>query len=356
MTTAGGVPGPLRVGMLAPPWVTVPPERYGGTEAVIDVLSRGLLAAGHEVVLFTTADSGCPVPKQWTYAVPPLPMGSVLPEIHHVQAGYDALLDCDVIHDHTIAGPVWAATLSERPPVLVTQHGEFSPEVCAVLAHLQHAVTVNAISHSQAAMARGVGVQAVVHHGLETGRFPVGAGEGGFAMYIGRCTPEKGLDTAIAIARGAGVPLVVVAKMREVVEQRYFTETIEPLLGDDITFLGEVPPPERNRLLAQACALINPISWPEPFGLVMAESLACGTPVIAYPAGAAPEIVDDGVTGFLCKSSEEAAQALRDVGQLDRDACRAAVQERFSAERMVADYVALYRLVIASGRGIPQPT
>jgi glycosyltransferase involved in cell wall biosynthesis len=341
----------MRIGIVAPPWLPVPPTHYGGTEGVIDVLARGLVVAGHDVELFTTGDATCEVPRQWIYDVPPEPMGTTVPELHHVQAAYQAFRHCDVVHDHTYAGPVWAAALRDHPPVLSTNHGMFSTETCVLYAQLAATVTFNAISYHQRSLARGLPVAAVVHHGLQVERFPFGDGAGGYALYVGRCTPEKGLHRAIAIARRAGVRLVAVAKMREIVEEHYFAERIRPLLGPDVEFLGEVTPTVRDELMRDAVALINPITWPEPFGLVMAEALACGTPVVAYPAGAAPEIVDHGITGFLCGSVEEAAEALTRVPSLDRRACRAAVEARFSAQRMVADYLRLYRLVL-SGRSV----
>jgi glycosyltransferase involved in cell wall biosynthesis len=315
---------------------------------VIDCLARGLVDAGHEVLLVATGDSTCPVDRRWVYDVAPEPMGSTLPELDHVAFGYDELAGCDVIHDHTLSGPVWAATVRDRPPVLATNHGEFSPPVRRIFAHLAGAVTINAISHNQAATAPDVPITAVIHHGLDLDRFTVGAGQGGYAIFIGRCTPDKGVDRAIEIARRAGVPIKLVAKKREAEERRYFDERVAPLLGPGVEYLGEVHPDERDRLLQGALALVNPISWPEPFGLVMAESLACGTPVVGYPAGAAPEIVDDGVTGFLCHDIDSAATALAKVGSLDRGACRAAIEERFSSKRMVADYLALYASLASS--------
>jgi hypothetical protein len=171
-------------------------------------------------------------------------------------------------------------------------------------------------------------------------------------MSIGRMSPDKGPDRAIEIARRAGMPLVLVSKMREPSEVAYFEEKVRPLLDDDVTFLGESDSEGRLELLGGAEALINPIRWPEPFGLVMAESLACGTPVVAMRHGAAPEIVDDGLTGFLCADLDEMVEAVYKVGTLDRRVCRAAAEERFSVQRMAADHDALYRRLLTPRRPV----
>lgn len=332
----------MRIGLVAPPWVSVPPVRYGGTEGVVDTLARGFVASGHEVVLFTTGDASCPVPRRWVYETPPEPLGTTVEEFRHVQAAYEALANCDVVHDHTVAGPVWAATRRRRPPVVVTNHGPFTPGLRAFYREVAQWTAVTAISFNQRASAPDVPIRAVIHHGIEPSRFEVGRGDGGYALFLGRFAPEKGAHRAIEIARRAGMPLRIAAKMREPSEVQYFQHWVEPALGGDVEYLGEVGPAERDGLLGGACALLNPIAWREPFGLVMIESMACGTPVVAYPYGAAPEIVEPGVTGFLCDNPREAVVALGNIDRLDRRACRAAVEGHFSAQRMVGEYLALY--------------
>lgn len=329
--------------MIAPPWVPVPPTGYGGTEGVIDTLARGLRELGHEVTLFTIGESTCPVDRRWVYAHPAVPMGHSTFESRHVQAAYDALAGCDVIHDHTTVGPVWAAALGRDVPVVTTVHCSLDGATRPVYAHIGRWVTINAISHSQRASAPEVPVAAVIHHGIDPERYAVGPGSGGYAFFIGRFSPEKGAHDAIEIARRARVPLRIAAKMREPDEVAYFHEHIEPHLGPDVEFLGEIGPEERGRQLAGAVALLNPITWAEPFGLVMIEAMAAGTPVISYRSGAAPEIVTHGTTGFLCDDVDDAVDALREVTALDRAACRAEVEDRFSAGRMTRDYVSLYR-------------
>ena len=341
----------MRIGLIAPPWMSVPPMAYGGTEGVVDTLARGLRDDSHNVVLFTTGDSTCPVERRWVYPTPPEPMGFTLTELRHVRAAYDELSNCDVIHDHTTAGPAWAQIRDDHGPVVTTMHNPFTPEARDIVTdYAGWGVTVNAISQHQRQTAPEVPVSAVIHHGIDTSRFDLGAGDGGYALFLGRCAPEKGIHDAIEIARRGGLRLRIAAKMRDPVEQDFFRKSVEPWLGDDIEFLGEIGPEQRLRELGGASMLLNPIAWPEPFGLVMIEAMACGTPVVGYRAGAAPEIVQHGVTGFLCRDVDEVLSVLPRVSGLDRAACRRSVEERFSARRMTQDYVRLYRRAIREWR------
>lgn len=335
----------MRIGIIAPPWVPVPPPSYGGTEEVVDQLARGLYASGHEIVLFSTGDATCPVPRRWVFPTPPDDMNFSMPECRHVQAAYDALTDCDVIHDHTSVGPIWAKAAGTPIPVVVTVHNPFNSISEPVYFHMASYASIVAISQSHRASAPRVRMSAVIPHGIDAGQYRLGAGAGGFALFLGRFAPEKGAAAAIRIARRADTPLVIAAKMRTPDERDYFDRQIRPELGRDVTFVGEVSKRERDALLRDAIALINPITWREPFGLVMIEAMAHGTPVVAYPNGAAPEIVEDQVTGFLPNNESDAAVALLSVQSLDRASCRRAVETRFSARRMVRDYEQLYRRV-----------
>lgn len=333
----------LRIGVVAPPWVPVPPPKYGGTEGVIDTLARGLSARGHHVLLFTLGESTCPVPRAWVYHHPALPMGSTVAEMYQVTRAYRVLADCDVVHDHTDAGPMWAAGRAGFPPVVATNHNAFTRERRALYSEAARlGVRVVAISHDQRSHAPEVLVDAVVHNGIDPARFPFGRGEGGYAMFVGRFGEDKGAHRAVEAARRAGVPLRIAAKMRERDEEEYFERWIRPALGPDVVFLGEISPEERNRELAGAVALLDPIEWDEPFGLVMVEALACGTPVIAFRRGAAPEIVRDGVTGRLVDDVEGAAEVLAAAHGFDRFACRADVERRFSGDSMVYGYESAY--------------
>lgn len=336
----------MRIGLFAPPWLSVPPPAYGGIESVIDQLARGLHAQGHEVLLFATGDSTCPVPRAWLYDEPDARMGSAVVELRHVIDAYELVedLDLDIVHDHTLVGPLYAERFPHLP-VVTTNHGPFNADLRDLYRILARRIPVVGISHAQAAAA-AVPVTRVIHHGVDPKAFPVGQGDGGYLLFLGRMTPEKGAHRAAAVARRAGVPLVMAAKMREPAEKEYFDRCVRPLLGPGIEYVGEVGGADKLALLGGARALINPIRWQEPFGLVMIEALACGTPVLAFPEGAAPEIVDDGVTGFLCRDEDDMVRAVGRLGEIDRAACRTTMELRFSTARMVAEHVDLYGEVL----------
>jgi glycosyltransferase involved in cell wall biosynthesis len=337
--------GALHVGLLAPPWLPVPPPAYGGTEAVIDALAVGLRRAGHRVTLVAHPGSRCEVDRVSSGVVADGPIGAHDVEERHAAAGGKLLDDAgvDVLHDHTTAGPAVAATQQGRAAALATVHGPFAE----VEQHLSaRGAPVVAISHHHASTARRTRPVAVVHHGVDVGRFPAGDGTAGYAVCLARMSPCKGIDLAIETARRAGVPLRIAAKMREPEERSYFDEVIRPLLGGDVDYVGEVAHAEKLELLGGAVALLNPIRWAEPFGMVMLEALACGTPVIAVPNGSVPEIVDHGRTGFVCGDVDALVGALGRVASIDRAACRAHVASCFSVERMVAGYVAVYRRLL----------
>ncbi|HVX21588.1 MAG TPA: glycosyltransferase family 4 protein [Acidimicrobiales bacterium] len=354
----------MHIGLVAPPWTPVPPPLYGGIELVVDELARGFQAAGHEVTLFTTGDSTCPVPRRWVLAeAEGMRIGAAVPELRHVIGAYRALADCDVIHDHTLAGPLLAESLlaesllagpgapgRKGPAVVTTVHGPLDEDLVALYETMAGRVPIVCISEAQHRPAPQVPVARVIHHGIDSSLFPMGDGrgdgDGRYCLFLGRMAPDKGADRAIAAARQAGVRLLMAAKMREPGEVRYFTEQVEPLLGPDAVYLGEVPHEQKLALLQGAAALLFPIRWNEPFGLVMLEAMASGTPVLAFPEGAAPEVVVDGKTGFLCRDEAAMAEAIGRLDELDRADCRAAVEGYFSTGRMVADHLDLFEELV----------
>jgi glycosyltransferase involved in cell wall biosynthesis len=341
-------PRPLRIGLIAPPWLPVPPTEYGGTEVVVDHLARGLVAVECGVVLFTTGDATCPVERRWMYPHALGTTADAAAEDAHVAQAYAELAGTvDVVHDHTLAGPVWATRHRPDLAVVTTAHGPFTPQLAELYGSLASHVAVIAISHAQRRSAPSVPVARVIHHGLDVEAYPMGRGDGGYVAFLGRMSPDKGVHRAIAIARAAGRRILIAAKMWEPAERRYFSQVVAPLLGDDAVYVGEVGGQRKLELLGGAEALVNPIQWPEPFGLVMIEALACGTPVLTFPAGAAPEIVEHGISGFLCRDEADMAARLDDVARLDRRRCRARVVDHFSTGRMVRDHLELYRQVLS---------
>lgn len=340
----------MKIGVLAPPWAPIPPDLYGGIEQAVDCLCRGLVAAGHEVQLFATGDSTCPVPTRWVLdRAEGARIGFAVPELRHVMAGYDALGDCEVIHDHTMIGPAFASALTATP-VVTTIHGPLNVELLDIYRRIADRVPLIGISHAQLRAHPELPVAGVIHHGVDVDDFPLGAGDGGYCLFVGRIVAEKGVHRAIDVARRAGMKILVAGKMREPWETSYFESEVQPLLGDDAEYLGEVTLEDKLELLAGARATLFPIRWNEPFGLVMIESLACGTPVLAFEEGAAPEVVTDGVTGRLCEDEADMAKALVAIDTIDRAACRAEVVERFSTARMAGEHAELYERVVSSQR------
>ena len=338
----------MRIGLIAPPWIPVPPPAYGGTEEVIDNLARGLTALGHDVRLFTIGESTCPVPRQWLYRSPAGPMGDRFREAAHVLAAYQALAgDVDIIHDHTDLGPLLAGRRGiSHPPIVTTIHGPVTPGNRQSLAEAARHAAIVAISHAHARSFGDIPVAAVIHHGIDLDIYTPGPGTGGYLLFTGRMSADKGVHHAVRVAQRTGWPLVITAKIREPAERAYFDQQVRPLLGPGDDMLAEQPLAARVDLMRHAAALVNPISWPEPFGLVMAEALAAATPVLAFPNGAAPEIIDHGRTGYLCQDEDEMSAAVAHLGEIDRWQCRAAAEERFSLARMAADYERLYRAVL----------
>jgi glycosyltransferase involved in cell wall biosynthesis len=344
----------MRIGLIAPPWLPVPPPAYGGTEVVIDGLARGLAGLGHQVRLFTVGESTCPVQRERLYQHGYEPMGESVAEAAHVLAAYETLAGMDIIHDHTILGPLLAASRGvPHPPVVTTCHGVFTAQTRRVFAGIARHAAIVSISHSQAATAGDVPIAAVIHHGIDLKLHRQGPGGGGYLLFVGRMSPDKGVHHAVRAARTAGQRLVIAAKMRDPAERRYFEREIRPLLRPGDGMPSEQPLRPRLELMRHAVALLDPITWAEPFGLVMAEALAAGTPVLAFPNGAAPEIVEHGRTGFLCRDEKEMISAIGDVPEISREDCRAAAEQRFSLHRMALQHERLYHRILLGG--IPAP-
>jgi glycosyltransferase involved in cell wall biosynthesis len=337
----------MRIAVIAPPWTPVPPRLYGGIELVVDRLATGFQRAGHEVLLFTTGDSTCPVPRKWLLAeAEHQRIGMVVPELRHIMAAYEAVAGYDIVHDHTVMGPVYAQRFPDIK-VVTTNHGPFNDELVDIYRRIVDRVPLIHISHAQGRPAPHIPAARVIHHGLDVDAFPFGKGDGGYCLFLGRMSPDKGAHRATEICYRAGVPLIMAAKMREPWEHEYFNANVRPYLNDDLRYLGEVPHDEKLELLANARCLVFPIRWNEPFGMVMIEAMACGTPVLAFREGAAPEVVEHGRTGFLCDDEADMVDAIGRLDQIDRAECRASVERYFSTGRMVREHVELFDELLA---------
>jgi glycosyltransferase involved in cell wall biosynthesis len=338
----------MRIAQVAPLYESVPPKLYGGTERVVSWLTEELVRLGHEVTLFATGDS-----RTAARLVAACPRGlwndpdcrETLP--HHLLQMEQVFRDVsrfDVIHFH---GDYLHFPMLRRHPCasLTTLHGRLHVPDLQPLFSEYAEVPLVSISDEQRRPIPWANWQATVHHGLPRDLHTFGDGAGGYLAFLGRTSPEKRLDRAIEIARRSGRKLKVAAKIYPE-ERAYFAQTIEPLLEESrsfVEFIGEVGGREKDEFLGNAYAFLFPIDWPEPFGLVMIEAMACGTPVIAWRHGSVPEVVADGETGFVVDSIEDAVEAVGKVAGLSRRDCRAAFEHRFDVTRLAQDYLDVYR-------------
>ncbi|MGE5596050.1 MAG: glycosyltransferase family 4 protein [Hyphomicrobiales bacterium] len=333
----------MRIGMVAPPWFTVPPSGYGGIERVVSYLTEGLVERGHEVTLFAAGGSRSSANLVETFDAAPSPLlGDPLVEGEHLIEAYSRWREFDIIHDHTRLGIL--PGIAVPIPVVHTVHGQVTPEVHRLYRRLAGRVHLIAISENQRNTLPDGLDATVIWNAVHLPAFPFEAKPGEYLLFVGRMCPEKGVLEALEIARRSGRRLVLCAKINEVQEQEYFELVVRPALaGVNVELLAQPSPEELGRLYAGALATLFPIQWPEPFGLVMIESMATGTPVIAFRNGSVPEVIDDGVTGRICENVDEAVAAVEQMSALDRTACRQRVRELFSAPVAVARHEALYR-------------
>ena len=347
----------MRIAQVAPLAEAVPPALYGGTERVVHYLTEGLVARGHEVTLFASGDSrtsarlrACsPRALRLSGVRDPAPWmsGLTCEVLRSALAGEFDLIHCHADH--------WTFPISSLSPVPVlhTMHGRMDDPDHFPLYDRCGECRLVSISENQRSPVPRASWVATIHHGLplEAFRYREKADEPPFALFLGRVSPEKRPDIAIDVTRRAGMRLRIAAKV-DPKDRAYFEREIEPLLRESshVEFLGEVDDATKEDLLGRARALIFPIDWPEPFGLVAIEALACGTPVVTRPCGALPEIVEDGVPGFLRREPAELAEALARAVELHRAACRSAFERRFSRERMVEDYERVYTELLGATR------
>jgi glycosyltransferase involved in cell wall biosynthesis len=340
----------VKIAQVAPLMESVPPKLYGGTERIVAYLTDELVSLGHDVTLFASGDS---VTKARLESVWPRALrldetmrDYLAPHIVMLETIARRAETFDVVHVHVdyLAYPILQRTVV---PFLATLHGRLDLRELQSLYGTFCDVPVVSISDSQRAPLPQPNYVGTIYHGIPERLLQLGSGAGGYLAFLGRISPEKAPDAAIRIAAEAGMKLKIAAKVDKV-DEAYFAECIEPLLKQPhVEYIGEISDDEKSEFLGNAAGLLFPIAWREPFGLAMIEAMACGTPVIASNFGSVPEVIDDGVTGFIVESEEQAVAAVRRLGNLDRAAIRRAFENRFTARRMAKDYVGLYRQMIA---------
>ena len=343
----------LKVAVLSPVWFPVPPTGYGGIELVVSLLADGLADAGHEVTLFASGDSLTKATLAYVFERAPSELiGRSLPELRHAMACYRRADEFDVINDHSgITGAALGGLVDT--PVVHTVHGPLdtheAQDAYGAIAEVSRGVGLISISENQRGPMPDLPWTATIPNAIDFSLYPCKPHRGEYLLFLGRFSPDKGAHRAVAVAMELDMPLKLAGKNREPKERQYFAEFIEPHLGHGgIEYLGEVTHGEKVELLQDARATLFPIEWEEPFGLVMVESMACGTPVIATRYGAVPEVIEHGLSGIIVDNYRQMAEALEQADALDPMECRRYVEERFAPERMVGDYERAYRAAMGS--------
>ena len=335
----------MRIAQVSPLHEAVPPRLYGGTERVVSYLTEELVAMGHEVTLFASGDSvtsarlvaGC----RRSLRLDPTVTDPSLYHLIQIDQVIRRQHDFDIIHLHGEHLHYPLVPLL-RVPLLTTLHGRLDLPDLIPFYDTFRQVPVSSVSQHQRRPLPDIDWQGTVYHGLPDSLLRPGRGDGGYFAFLGRVSPEKGLDRAIAIARRSGIPLKIAAKV-DAAGRRHFERIRQLLEQPGIDFIGEIGDSEKNAFLGDALGLLFPIDWPEPFGLVMIEAMACGTPVLAFRRGSVPEILEDDVTGVMVDDVEQAVAAVGRLLAIPRGRCRESFRRRFSATRMARDYLGLYR-------------
>jgi glycosyltransferase involved in cell wall biosynthesis len=335
----------MKIAQVAPLTEAVPPKLYGGTERVVAYLTDALVELGHDVTLFASGDSvtKAKLAPIWPQALrlDPAIKDFLAPVFMELEMVARRAHEFDVIHSHLDYFGYPLLRLLDVPAV-TTLHGRLDLPELRPLYEVYDDMPVVSISDSQRVPLPRANYVATILHGLPQNLLAKGSGAGGYLAFLGRISPEKAPDAAIRIAARAGMPLKIAAKVDRV-DAEYFKTSIEPLLSlGQVEFIGEIGEHQKSEFLGNAAGLLFPIAWREPFGLVMIEAMACGTPVIAFENGSVPEVLEDGVTAFIVQNEDQAVQAVRKIGMLDRDRIRTEFDRRFTAQHMAQNYLKLY--------------
>jgi glycosyltransferase involved in cell wall biosynthesis len=340
----------MRIAQISPPWLAVPPKGYGGVELIVALLADGLVDRGHDVTLFATGDSITRADLEFIFPIAPGSKAINDPR-HETVHALHAFRDTgrfDLFHVHS---PYSALAMGSAlgVPVVHTIHNAFTTEMRMLYTEVGDRVWFVPISEAHRGQMPELNYAGVVYNGIDLATYPFDAEKEDFLLFLGRATQDKGVLRAVRAAREAGMPLVLVVKIAAQAEQDYWQNVVVPELGNDVTVLGEITTEAKLQLLHEARAVLFPIDWEEPFGLVMTEAMACGTPVIATPRGSVPEVIADGETGFIVSGENypaEAARAITELDNIDPAACRKRVEELFSKEAMVEGYERIFRQVL----------
>jgi glycosyltransferase involved in cell wall biosynthesis len=336
--------------VVAPAWFAVPPERYGGIEWVVSLLADGLVDQGHEVVLFASGGSVTKAQLVSAFAEPPsYRIGQSMPDLEHTLTAWLRAADFDLVNDHS--GMLAASMAGLCPvPVCHTVHGPLDGEpgrIYRQIARISPRLRLISLSMNQRLPAPDLPWLANCPNALDLDAYPFSDRRGDYLLFVGRLSPDKGAARAIQVAQEVGAPLKIAGKMHDPHEREYFQREIAPHLGDDVEYLGEVSHEEKVRLLQRARCTLFPIAWEEPFGLVMIESMACGTPVVGTRFGAVPEVIgDSGEGGIVVDDLAGMAAAVAVADTIDPATCRSYVEERFSERRMVRSYLDAFNLLL----------
>ncbi len=341
----------LRIAQICPPWLAVPPKGYGGIEWVVALLADGLVGAGHDVTLFATGDSETEAHLEFVFEQAP---GSAsindiaLDTTHTLFSLRDARERFDVLHVHSPFSAL-AAAVETGVPTVHTLHGAFVPEMRRLYAFVAARAWFVAISEAQRRSNEDLRYAGVVYNGIDMSVYAMAEQKEDFVLFLGRAAPEKGWRRAVDAAKLAGARLVSAVKIADPSEQHEWETNVRPVLPSDFEVMGEISQEDKVDLLRRARAVLFPIDWAEPFGLVMTEAMACGTPVIATPRGSVPEVVEDGVTGWIVDVEDypaQAAERLTRLGEIDPRACRERVDRLFSKQAMVAGYERVFERAV----------
>jgi len=341
----------VKVAVLSPVWFPVPPSGYGGIEWIVSLLADGLADAGHEVTLFASGDSKTRAELDYVFRrAPSERIGQTFWELQHALGCFKRDGEFDVVHDHTgLMGLAIGSLL--QTPLVHTVHGPLTGhpgELYEQIVQMAPRAHLISLSMNQRKPKPDLPWIANVPNALDLSFYPYAPERGDYLLFLGRMSPDKGAHRAVSIALEAGLPLKIAGKCAEPAEQEYFDAMVRPHLGGGREYVGEVSHGEKVELLRGARATLFPIEWEEPFGLVMIESMACGTPVVATRWGAVPEVIEHGRTGIIVDTWRDMIGALEEADRLDPDDLRQSVEERFTPERMVADYVGAYELALGA--------